>query len=80
MSHTLNNTELEVVRSGGAIERDHLRERGLATVEYAIGIVLVITVVGVLIWSAQQGFFKEAVESLFRAIFQIITQALNAKP
>ena len=66
---TTTSVELEA-------RRPNLMERGMATVEYALGIVLVVTVVTALIWSAQQGWFKELVEALFRTIFQLVTSHL----
>lgn len=53
-------------------------ERGMATVEYAIGILLIVTIVGVMVWSAQQGWFKDLVEALFRTLFTLVTTHLNA--
>lgn len=55
--------------------RRTLWERGLTTVEYAVGIVLVITIVGLLIAAAQQGWFMDLVKALIKAIFATITGA-----
>ncbi|WP_232549104.1 hypothetical protein [Propioniciclava soli] len=48
-------------------------ERGLTTVEYAVGLVLVITIVGLLITAANQGWFMDLVKVLVRAIFAAVT-------
>lgn len=52
-------------------------ERGMATVEYALGILLVVTVVGVAVWSAQQGWFRDMVEAVFKLLFQLVTSHLT---
>lgn len=67
---------VRVARAGGFGALRRGLERGLATVEYAVGIVLVLTVVGALIWSAQQGWFKDLVKVLFETIFRLVTQHL----
>ena len=74
MSHNPSNVEARP--APGRINRARL-DRGLATVEYAVGILLIVTVVGVMVWSAQQGWFKELVEALFRTLFQLVTQHLK---
>ena len=56
--------------------RPSLWERGLTTVEYAVGIVLVITIVGLLIAAAQQGWFMELVKALVGTIFRVLTTAI----
>lgn len=75
MSHPLSTAELTTVSSGEKVPRRRL-ERGLATVEYAIGIVLVLAVIGVLIWATQTPYFKDVVEQLVRTLFEIITKTL----
>lgn len=73
---SVETVEAETVEVGRRPGRRCQGERGLATVEYAVGILLILTVVGVMVWSAQQGWFKELVEALFRTIFQLVTQHL----
>lgn len=79
MSHNPSNVEARP--APGRINRARINrarlDRGLATVEYAVGILLIVTVVGVMVWSAQQGWFKELVEALFRTLFQLVTQHLK---
>lgn len=48
------------------------RQRGLATVEYAIGILLILTIIGVMIAAAQQGWFDDLVKQLFGSIFRLV--------
>lgn len=66
-------TAVEVPDDGG---RRSTLERGLTTVEYAIGIVLVITIVGLLIKAAGEGWFMTLVKTLVTAIFKAITQGV----
>lgn len=58
--------------------RRSLRERGLATVEYAIAVVLVITMVGLLITSIQQGWFDEATQKVVKLLLDLISTALQS--
>jgi len=57
--------------------RASLAERGMTTVEYAIGIVLVITIVGLLIKAAGEGWFMTLVQSLVGVLFRVITTAIG---
>ena len=57
--------------------RRSLRERGLATVEYAIAVVLVITMMGVLIAAIQQGWFSDAVQRVVELLLGLISKALG---
>lgn len=57
--------------------RRHLRERGMATIEYAIGTVLVIVIVGVIIASIQGGWFHTVVQHLVEALGQSIQEAFK---
>lgn len=52
--------------------RRRLHERGMATVEYAIGIVLILVIVGVMIASIQGGWFDDVVEELVRALANLV--------
>ena len=54
-----------------------LRERGMVTIEYAIGAVLVLVLVGVVIASIQQGWFGEMVQQLVTLLMQDIPKALG---
>ena len=54
-----------------------LWERGLTTVEYAIGIVLVLTIVGLLIKAASEGWFSSLVKNLVGVIFRVITAQIG---
>lgn len=56
----------------GAERRRSLAERGMATVEYAIGIVLVVTIMAVIIKAAQDGWFLDLVKGLIQALFSVI--------
>lgn len=47
-------------------------ERGLTTVEYAIGIVLIIALVGAFIVAISTGSFQLLVQSLFQGIFDYL--------
>lgn len=85
MSHTNSVVEAapaEVVASesheAGAVTTRRRWERGLATVEYALGVVLIVTVIGAMVWSAQQGWFKDLVKALFETIFRLVTSHLVA--
>lgn len=53
-----------------------LAERGLTTVEYAIGIVLILSIVGLLIRASTQGWFLDLVKALVGTIFQVITNGI----
>lgn len=59
------------------VGRRSLRERGLATVEYAIAVVLVITMMGVLIAAIQQGWFSDAVQRVVELLLGLISKALG---
>ncbi|HOA88640.1 hypothetical protein [Propioniciclava tarda] len=59
-------------------QRLSLRERGMVTIEYAIGAVLVIVLVGVIIAAIQQGWFGDLVHSLVALLMQAIPRALGA--
>ncbi len=63
-------------RRSGAIRRA-LHERGMVTIEYAIGAVLVLVLVGVIIASIQQGWFSDLVKSLVTFLVQQVQHALG---
>ncbi len=67
-------SESALVETSEQTRRLSLWERGMTTVEYAIGIVLVLTVIGALVLAAKQGWFAELVKVLFTAIFQVVTK------
>ena len=52
-------------------------ERGMATVEYAIGIVLVLVIVGAVIVSIQQGWFAELAQELIEALGQTVIKSFG---
>lgn len=54
-------------------------ERGMATVEYAIGIVLVLVTIGLVIASIQMGWFDILVKELVTAFFTSIKAALGLR-
>lgn len=54
-------------------------ERGMAAVEYAIGVVLVIAIIGAIIMSIQGGWFGSLVESLVTALVDSVTEAFDLK-
>lgn len=59
------------------IKRLTLRERGMITIEYAIGAVLVLVLVGVIIASIQQGWFQVMVKDLVAFLMEHIRMALG---
>ncbi len=44
-------------------------EAGMATAEYAVGTVAATSFAGILLWLMQQQWVKDAIESIFKAIF-----------
>lgn len=65
------------VAGGACVRGRELWERGLTTVEYAIGIVLVLTIVGLLIKAAGEGWFTTLVKNLIGVIFKVITSQIG---
>lgn len=59
-------------RDGRPVRRS-LRERGLTTVEYAVGIVLIIALVAVGVQAAKAGWFMTLVQELIGTIFRLVT-------
>lgn len=55
----------------------HLRERGMATVEYALGVVVVIVLIGVIIAAIQTGTLQDLIEELLKAIVGWVKAAFN---
>lgn len=53
-----------------------LVDRGLTTVEYAIGIVLVLSIVGLLIKVTSQGWFLDLVKNVVGVVFEAITSGI----
>lgn len=51
-------------------------ERGMTTAEYAVGVVLVITLVTIVIKALQAGWFAALIKTLIGVIFKAITGAL----
>ena len=54
-----------------------LRERGMATVEYALGVVIVIVLIGLIITAINTGTFKELLDQLISAIMGWIQEAFK---
>lgn len=54
-----------------------LRERGMATLEYALGVVVVIVIIGIVIAAIQTGTFQELIKQLIEAIMGWIQQAFK---
>lgn len=80
MSKVLVGDESDDDLLPAAAHRDRrltLRERGMVTVEYAIGAVLVIILVGVIIASIQQGWFASMVKDLVSLLLKAIPKALG---
>jgi hypothetical protein len=65
------------VVAGAGHGRRGLRERGMVTIEYAIGAVLVLVLVGVVIASIQGGWFDSMVKDLVTLLMQTIPKALG---
>lgn len=73
----LQPTSLPVlVRDRGPI-RQALRERGMATVEYALGVVLVIVIIGAIIVSIQAGWFDVLVQELVKALMAAVQKGFG---
>lgn len=55
-------------------ECDHIddSEAGMATAEYAIGTVAATSFGGLLVWILDQPWIKEALENIFRSIFEFL--------
>jgi Flp pilus assembly pilin Flp len=58
------------------IQHRTLRERGMITIEYAMGIVLVIAIVMAMVVSIQQGWFGDLFHNLVTALFATIQSAI----
>lgn len=59
------------------VERRGLRERGMATVEYALGVVVVIVIIGAIVVAIQTGSFGTLLEGLIQALMGWITGAFD---
>ncbi len=70
--------DVELEPAAAPLGRPSWRERGMVTVEYAIGAVLVIVLVGVVIASIQQGWFATMVQNLVQLLMNTIPKALGA--
>ena len=85
-THTIENAVVEVelaellgetAPSEGAPVVQRLGERGLTTAEYAIGVVMVIALVGGVIYAINTDSFRELAEGVIRAIFEFIKGRIN---
>ena len=54
-----------------------LRERGMATVEYALGVVIVIVIIGIIITAISTGTFETLVKELIEAIMGCVQGAFQ---
>lgn len=45
-------------------------EDGMVSAEYAVGTVATTSIAGILVWLAQQEWFREGVAAIFKAIFK----------
>lgn len=52
----------------GRAALSRLRERGMATVEYAMGVVVVLVVIGVVVLALKTGTFQGLIENLLKAL------------
>lgn len=73
MSNTIGATLVEAATA----RRRALRERGLTTVEYALGVVVVIVIIGAVIVAIQTGSFQGLLDALIKAIMEWITGAFD---
>ncbi|MFT3944325.1 MAG: DUF4244 domain-containing protein [Ancrocorticia sp.] len=48
-------------------------EAGMATAEYAVGTVAATSFAGIVLWLVKQPWVKDAIESIFKAIFANLT-------
>lgn len=80
MSNTIDIVESDdqVLAPAAVTKRMSLAERGMVTIEYAIGAVLVLVLVGVIIASIQQGWFSQLVQQLITLLMQNVGRALGA--
>lgn len=44
-------------------------ESGMVSAEYAVGTVATTSIAGILVWLAQQDWFREGIAAIFRMIF-----------
>lgn len=59
------------------IQRRTLRERGMITIEYAMGIVLVIAIVMAMVVAIKGGWFGPLFQNLVTALFTTIQSAIT---
>ncbi|NLW13278.1 MAG: DUF4244 domain-containing protein [Trueperella sp.] len=45
-------------------------ESGMVSAEYAVGTVATTSIAGILVWLAQQDWFREGLATIFKAIFK----------
>ena len=50
---------------------------GMSTVEYAIGIALIIAIIGAMVLATHQGFFTQLVQDLFKALFATVIKGMG---
>lgn len=54
-----------------------LHERGMATVEYALGVIVVIVLIGAIVVAINTGSFGDLVDQLLKALMGWITSAFQ---
>ena len=57
--------------------RNRLRERGMATVEYALGVIVVIVLIGAIVVAINTDTFQALLSGLFKALLGWITSAFQ---
>lgn len=65
----------EAATGRAAVNR--LRERGMATVEYAMGVVVVLVVIGVVVVALKTGTFQGLIENLLKALVGWVSGAFG---
>lgn len=65
---------MEKIQAHPARARD---ERGMAAVEYAVGVVLIIVIIGAIILSIQGNWFGDLVQKLVAALVASVTEAFE---
>lgn len=68
-----------VERPGVLPSRWRLHERGMATVEYALGVIVVIVLIGVIVVAINTGSFDKLVNELIEAVMGWVQDAFDPK-
>ncbi|WP_040162386.1 DUF4244 domain-containing protein [Nigerium massiliense] len=67
----------ELVVDEPAAPKEWSRERGMTTAEYAIGVVLVVTLVGLVITAMKSGVFTQALQQAVVQLLKVVTGAMG---